>query len=58
MVNGAGMLGSTKVVGEMIMFSANEGGGIMGKGVLITFAKPTLRRKLASIIRRVRAYLE
>ena len=57
MVNGGGIAGSTYVVGDTIM-SAKPGGGTTGAGVLIPLPKPTLRRRLASMIRRVRAYLE
>lgn len=59
-VKGAGTVGSTKVPGPgegTSMPSANWGGGI-GEALDITPAtSPTLRRRFASMMRRVNAYL-
>ena len=55
-VNGCGIVGSWKV-GEMIMFSAKEG-GFDGTGVLMLLANPTFLLRLANMIRKVNAYLE
>ena len=55
-VKGCGIAGSWKV-GETIMFSAKEG-GFVGTGVLMLLANPTFLLRLASIIRKVNAYLE
>ena len=51
MVNGCG----PSKVGETIMFSALVGGGRVGTGVFTPVAIPTLRRRLASMMRRVSA---
>jgi len=56
MVKGGGMSGSLNV-GDLSIPSAKDGGGIFGTGVLMSLFKPILRRRLASMIRRVRAYL-
>lgn len=56
MLKGAGIAGSWKVpVGETIIFSANEGGGKVGVGVLMPLR--ILRRILANKMRSVKAYL-
>lgn len=39
------------------MFSAKEGGGMVGIGVLTPLPIPTLRRRLANMILNVSAYL-
>lgn len=39
------------------MFSAKDGGGMVGIEVLIPLPIPTLRRRLANMILKVRAYL-
>ena len=56
-VNGCGIAGSWKV-GETIMFSAKEGGGFIGTGVLMPLANPTFLLRLANMIRKGNAYLE
>lgn len=56
-VNGVGIPGSWKV-GETIIFSAKEGGGFVGTGVVMPLSNPTFLRRLASMIRKVSAYLE
>ena len=57
MLKGAGVAGSWNVdVGETIIFSANEGGGMVGAWVVIPLR--TLRRRLASMMRSVKAYLD
>ncbi len=53
-VNGAGVAGSA-YVGDTIILSANDVGGIAGIGGLTVFAMPILRRRFASIIRKVNA---
>jgi len=56
MLKGAGIAGSWKVVGgETIIFSANEGGGRVGAGVLMPLR--IWRRILANMMRSVKAYL-
>jgi len=56
MLKGAGIAGSWKgAVGETIIFSANEGGGKVGAGVLMPLR--ILRRIFANKMRSVKAYL-
>lgn len=55
-MNGCGIAGSWKV-GETIIFSAREGGGFVGTGVLMPLANPTFLLRLANMIRKVNAYL-
>ena len=40
------------------MFSAKEGGGFVGAGVLMLLANPTFLLRLANMIRKVNAYLK
>ena len=40
------------------MFSAKEGGGFIGTGVLMPLANPTFLLRLANMIRKGNAYLE
>lgn len=56
MVNGGGIAGSANV-GDTIIPSATKDGGGIGAGVLMPLAMPTLRRRFASIMRKVKAYL-
>ena len=54
MVNGCGPAPTSKV-GETIMSSAVVGGGTVGTGESTPVIIPTLRRRLASMMRRVSA---